>query len=128
MTDATANRIEPATGQTADHSLERYIGHTIRELRQKHGLTIAEIAEQTGISRGMLSKIENAQTSTSLETLAKLASALGISLSAFRNYDVPKGDAQLVKNGEGMEVVRRGTKRGHIYHLLAYDQGPTKYV
>jgi len=22
--------------------------------------------------------------------------------------------------------VRRGTKRGHTYHLLAYDQGPTK--
>jgi hypothetical protein len=25
-----------------------------------------------------------------------------------------------------MEVVRRGTKKGHTYHLLAYDQGPTK--
>ena len=23
-------------------------------------------------------------------------------------------------------MVRRGTKRGHTYHLLAYDQGPTK--
>ncbi len=124
MTDATANHIE----QTAvNHSLERYIGNTIRELRQKHGLTIAEIADQTGISRGMLSKIENAQTATSLETLVKLANALGVSLSAlFRNYNVPEGGAQLVKNGEGMEVVRRGTKRGHTYHLLAYDQGPTK--
>ena len=25
-----------------------------------------------------------------------------------------------------MEVVRRGTKKGHTYHLLAYDQGPKK--
>ena len=25
-----------------------------------------------------------------------------------------------------MEVVRRGTKRGHTYHLLSYGQGPTK--
>ena len=123
MTDAAANPVE----QTAVNSLERYIGNTIRELRQKHGLTIAEIADQTGISRGMLSKIENAQTATSLETLGKLAKALGISLSAFfRNYDVPGGGAQIVKSGEGMEVVRRGTKRGHTYHLLAYDQGPTK--
>lgn len=111
----------------ADHSLERYLGNTIRELRQKHGLTIADIAERVGISRGMLSKIENAQTATSLETLAKLASALGVSLSKlFRNYNIPAGGAQLVKNGEGMEVVRRGTKCGHTYHLLAYDQGPTK--
>jgi len=125
MTDATANPTEPTS--EVINPLERYIGSTIREMRQKLGLTIAEIAEQTGISRGMLSKIENAQTATSLETLAKLANTLGVSLSAFfRNYDVPGGGAQLVKNGEGMEVVRRGTKRGHTYHLLAYDQGPTK--
>lgn len=125
MTDVTANRAEPTP--EVMNPLERYIGSTVREMRQKLGLTIAEIAEQTGISRGMLSKIENAQTATSLETLAKLSGALGVSLSAFfRNYDVPGGGAQLVKNGEGMEVVRRGTKRGHTYQLLAYDQGPTK--
>lgn len=113
--------------QTADDSLERYLGNTIRQIRQTHGLTIADVAEQVGISRGMLSKIENAQTSTSLDTLAKLANALGVSLATlFRNYNVPEGGAQLVKNGEGMEVVRRGTKRGHTYQLLAYDQGPTK--
>ncbi|WP_009630760.1 helix-turn-helix domain-containing protein [Synechocystis sp. PCC 7509] len=114
--------------QTAlNSSLERYIGNTIRQLRQKHRLTIAEVCDRANISRGMLSKIENAQTATSLETLAKLASALGVSLSTlFRNYNMPEGDAQLVKSGEGMEVVRRGTKRGHTYHLLAYDRGSTK--
>ena len=108
-------------------ALERYLGNAVRDLRQRHGLTIADVAERAAISRGMLSKIENAQTATSLDTLTRLARALGVSLSAlFRNYDVPDGSAQLVKNGEGMEVVRRGTKRGHTYHLLAYDQGPTK--
>ncbi|WP_416669458.1 helix-turn-helix domain-containing protein [Egbenema bharatensis] len=117
----------PLTAADTDNSLDRYLGNTVRELRQKHGLTIAEVADQAGISRGMLSKIENAQTSTSLDTLAKLANALGVSLSTlFRNYNMPAGGAQLVKSGEGMEVVRRGTKRGHTYHLLAYDQGPTK--
>jgi transcriptional regulator with XRE-family HTH domain len=124
MTDAAANMTDRANTQ---HSLERYLGNTIRELRLKHGLTIAEVAEQIGISRGMLSKIENAQTATSLETLAKLANALGVSLSTlFRNYNMPAGGAQHIKQGQGMEVVRRGTKRGHTYHLLAYDQGPTK--
>lgn len=124
MVDATTGKREPTA---ADDALERYIGNTVRDLRQRHGLTIAEVAEQVGISRGMLSKIENAQTATSLETLAKLASALGVSIATlFRNYNIPAGSAQLVKQGEGMEVVRRGTKRGHTYHLLAYDQGPTK--
>jgi transcriptional regulator with XRE-family HTH domain len=108
-------------------ALERYLGNAIRDLRQRHGLTIAEVADRAGISRGMLSKIENAQTATSLDSLHRLAQALGVSLSTlFRNHDVPEGSAQLVKNGEGMEVVRRGTRRGHTYHLLAHEQGPTK--
>lgn len=108
-------------------ALARYLGNTIKDLRQRHGLTIAEVADRAGISRGMLSKIENAQTATSLDTLTKLAGALGVSLATlFRNYNVPEGGAQLVKAGEGMEVVRRGTKSGHTYHLLAYDQGPQK--
>ena len=115
------------TGDDSKAPLERYLGATIRELRQRHGLTIAQVADQAGISRGMLSKIENAQTSTGLDVLHRIAQALGVSLSSlFRNFDVPQGDAQLVKKGAGMEVVRKGTKRGHTYHLLAYDQGPRK--
>lgn len=31
-----------------------------------------------------------------------------------------------MKKGAGMEVVRKGTKQGDTYHLLAYDQGPKK--
>ena len=108
-------------------SLDRFIGNVIRELRLKDNLTIAEVAAQAGISRGTVSKIENGQVSTSLETLSKIAQALGVSLAhLFRHYNMPSGGAQLVKNGAGMEVVRRGTKRGHTYHLLAYDQGSRK--
>jgi mannose-6-phosphate isomerase-like protein (cupin superfamily) len=44
----------------------------------------------------------------------------------FQHYNLPRGAAQLVKKGEGMEVVRRGTRVGHTYQLLAYDQGPYK--
>jgi transcriptional regulator with XRE-family HTH domain len=112
---------------SGDNPLVRYLGKTIRELRLKHHLTIADIAKRTEMSPGMLSKIENGQTSASLETLSRVTRALGVSMSSlFRQYDIPEGTAQLVKAGEGMEVVRRGTKRGHTYHLLAYDQGPTK--
>jgi transcriptional regulator with XRE-family HTH domain len=115
------------TAEDGKSPLERYLGTTIRELRQSHGLTIAQVAEQAGISRGMLSKIENAQTSAGLDVLHRIAMALGVSMSAlFRNFDVPQGGAQLVKKGAGMEVVRKGTQRGHTYHLLAYDQGPRK--
>ena len=108
-------------------SLSRHLGATIRQLRLDHNLTIAEVSERAGISRGMLSKIENSLAATSLETLEQLANALGVTLAKlFQNYNLPRGAAQLVKKDEGMEVVRRGTRVGHTYQLLAYDQGPHK--
>lgn len=108
-------------------SLERHIGHVIKSLRLQQKLTIADVAGEARISRGMLSKIENGQSSTSLETLGKLCDVLGVSLGhVFRDFDRPDGGAQLVRNDAGMEVVRRGTKRGHTYQLLAYDKGPRK--
>ncbi|HEX4584397.1 MAG TPA: XRE family transcriptional regulator [Burkholderiaceae bacterium] len=124
---ARAARAPAQNKQGAPSPLERYLGSTIRELRRKHGLTIADISERTGISRGMLSRIETGQTATSLETLSRLAQGLGVSLSAlFRNYDLADGGVQLVKKGKGMEVARRGTRSGHTYQLLAYDQGPMR--
>jgi DNA-binding XRE family transcriptional regulator len=108
-------------------ALERYLGSVIRALRQRDHLTIADVASQAGISRGMLSKIETGQAAMSLDTLSRIGQALGVSMSQlFRDYELPAGGAQLVKASEGMKVVRRGTKRGHTYHLLAYDRGPRK--
>lgn len=112
---------------SASKGLHRHLGGTMRRLRLQHGLTIAEVSLRAGISRGMLSKIENGLASTSLETLENLANALGVTLAhLFRDYNAPRGGAQLVKKDQGMQVVRRGTRNGHTYHLLAYDQGPQK--
>ena len=114
------------TGTNA-HTLDRHLGNTLRHLRLENGLTIAEVCKRANVSRGMLSKIENGLTSPSLEKLEHLANALGVTLSRlFHDYDTPKAGAQYVRHGEGMEVVRRGTKSGHTYNLLAYDTGPKK--
>ena len=103
------------------------MGSAVRKQRTRNGLTIADVSARAEISSGTLSKIENGQMSASLDSLRRIAGVLGVSLSSlFRNFDTPVGGAQQVKKGEGMEVVRRGTKRGHTYHLLAYDQGPRK--
>jgi transcriptional regulator with XRE-family HTH domain len=114
--------------QEHDRALDQYIGTVIHNLRLRHHLTSAEVARRAGISRGMMSKIENGQTATSIDALRRISKALGETLSnLFLELDTPPGGAQLVKNGQGMEIVRRGTKKGHIYKLLAYDRGPRKY-
>lgn len=113
--------------ESAPRDLERHIGQTVRKLRLQQNLTIAEIARKAKISSGMLSKIENGQTSASLDSLAGLADALGTTLSSiFAGYSADEGGAQHVKAGKGPEVVRRGTKRGHTYHLLAIERGPRR--
>jgi len=118
---------EPLPDRGSAQTLERHVGNAVRRARLAHRLTLAEVAKKAGISGGMLSKIENGQSSPSLDTLSGLSRALGVSLSAlFQGFPTAEGGAQLVKKGQGMEVVRRGTKRGHTYHLLAADRGPRR--
>lgn len=118
---------EPLPDRGSAQTLERHVGSAVRRVRLAHRLTLAEVAKKAGISSGMLSKIENGQSSPSLDTLSGLSRALGVSLSAlFQGFPTEEGGAQLVKKGQGMEVVRRGTKRGHTYHLLAADRGPRR--
>ena len=107
--------------------LEQYLGMQIRRQRQAQELKIADVARIAGISQGMLSKIENAQVSTSLDTLSRLCDALGMPMSKlFSQYDQQDSGALLVEAGEGLEVVRRGTEKGHTYQLLNHTRGPNK--
>lgn len=103
-----------------ENNLEIAIGHEVRAFRKKLGITGADLAAATGISLGMLSKIENGNTSPSLTTLQALARALGVPLTTFfRRFEEPRS-AVFVKAGEGVEIERRGTRAGHQYSLLGH--------
>jgi len=106
--------------EPAENNLEMAIGHEVRDLRKKLGLTVADLAAATGLSLGMLSKIENGNISPSLTTLQALSRALGVPLTTFfRRYEAPR-KAMFVKAGEGVEIERRGTRAGHQYNLLGH--------
>jgi len=108
-------------------SVSRQIGGTVKRLRNSMGLTLGEVAKRSNISAGMLSRLENGEVSPSLETLGALTAALGVPLAnLFSDIGKKRGGAQHVPKGQGLEVVRRGTKRGHTYHLLAADRGPRR--
>ncbi|MBM7047555.1 MULTISPECIES: helix-turn-helix domain-containing protein [Rhizobium] len=102
------------------NNLEMAIGHEVRAYRKKLGITVTDLAAATGISLGMLSKIENGNISPSLTTLQSLSRALGVPLTAFfRRYEEPR-NAVFVKAGQGIELERRGTRAGHQYNLLGH--------
>jgi len=116
-----------APAPIAPANLAANVGAAIRRLRLAQGLTLADVADRAHISSAMLSRLETGAVSPSLETVAAVAAALGADLPRlFRGIEAQPSDAQLVRKGEGLEVVRRGTRRGHTYHLLASDRGPRK--
>ncbi len=49
----------------------------LKVARLREGLSLGEIAEKSGIDRGNLSKLENSVDNVELNTLARLADALG---------------------------------------------------
>jgi transcriptional regulator with XRE-family HTH domain len=107
-------------GTAGGRLLEQSIGREVRAFREKLGLTIAELAKGTGISAGMLSKIENGTTSPSLASLQALSRVLHVPVTAlFRSYE-ESHQASFVKAGEGLTIERRGTRAGHQYQLLGH--------
>ncbi|MCS2611127.1 helix-turn-helix domain-containing protein [Halomonas dongshanensis] len=108
-------------------SMEQHIARALKRKRVSQGYKISDVARIAGVSQGMVSKVENAQVSTSLDTLHRLCTAVGLPISQlFSDFDLGGRGAQHVKSGEGLEVVRTGTEVGHTYQLLSYNQGPKK--
>jgi transcriptional regulator with XRE-family HTH domain len=109
-----------AVREPRENNLEQAIGQEVRGLRKQLGLTVTDISAATGISVGMLSKIENGNISPSLTTLQSLSKALGVPVTSFfRRFEEPRS-AVFVKAGEGVELERRGTRAGHQYNLLGH--------
>jgi transcriptional regulator with XRE-family HTH domain len=102
-----------------ERDIARAIATRVRTERKRLGMTLHDVAERTGLSLGMISKIENAQTNASLRTLSQLSTALEVPVTAFFRGLEEERDASFVKHGEGLELVRQGTRHGHRYTLLA---------
>ena len=103
-----------------EKNLEVAIGREVRAYRRQKQITVAELAKMTGLSIGMLSKIENGHTSPSLTTLQSLSRALSVPVTSFfRRFEEPRA-AVHTKSGEGVEIERAGTRAGHQYNLLGH--------
>ena len=57
------------------------LGVRVRDLRKERGFTLEELAEVSGVSRAMISKLERGEKNPTLVIAARLAEGLGVSLS-----------------------------------------------
>src|ERR1051325_346190 len=70
------------------------IGDTIRNFRLQKGMSQGDIEKRTGLLRCYLSRVENGHTIPSLDTLAKIASAMEVPLAQFFAGDHPDNGAK----------------------------------
>ena len=66
-----------------ERAISRTLGGRVKAERRRLGLTLQELAGRSGLSLGMVSKVENAQASPSLRTLARLAQGLDVPVTTF---------------------------------------------
>ena len=69
-------------------SLEQHIARALKRKRISQGYKISDVARIAELSQGMISKVENAQVSTSLDTLSRLCNAIDLPISKlFSDFD-----------------------------------------
>lgn len=105
---------------------EREIVENIKRLRLENNMSIGQLARRAGLSKGYVSKIENAETAPRLSTLAKLAAALDTDVALLLAAGSRLGGGQnglcLVRKDERKVVVARGTRYGYNYLSLAHKK------
>lgn len=102
----------------SDLTVQR-LGHTIREIRTQRGLTLQQVAEAAGFSKGLLSKIETGIVSPPIATLAKLSEAFDVAIGEFFE-DPPGADEAEVffPKSSRREVRGRLSSHNYRYELL----------
>ena len=100
--------------------IDKAIGASLKQLRQQRSQSARWIADQSGISAAMVSRIENGLVSPSIGTLAALAEALEVPIvSLFRAARTDHTDYTLVRKGQGLRSTRISEEHKHEYINLA---------
>ncbi|WP_368652845.1 helix-turn-helix domain-containing protein [Ornithinibacillus sp. 4-3] len=93
------------------------IGIKIKHARLRSKKTQQQVADAAGISKSMLSKIENGQTSSAVATLSKISQVLEVSLSWILD-DRPETDLVLLPKTNRQASVG-DESMGYSFELLA---------
>jgi transcriptional regulator with XRE-family HTH domain len=73
------------------NELDQRIARRVRAARQGLGLTLDALADRSGVSRAMISRVERGEASPTAVLLGRLANALGTTLSDFFREEAAEG-------------------------------------
>lgn len=104
--------------------IERQIAERIRQIRKTKGMTLEQLGEKIGISRGMLSRLETNRSSPPIATLAKIAQGLEVPISLFfeESGSTTEQKYTVTRSNKRKQVVRRGSDIGFTYYAFKKPQ------
>jgi transcriptional regulator with XRE-family HTH domain len=103
-------------GLTDDLVSSGELGAWVRGLRRERGLTLEELAERSGVSRAMISKVERGEKNPTLVVATKLAEGLEINLSRLLKIEERR---EVVVQPRDRRMVMRDPKTGFERQLLS---------
>ncbi len=100
-----------------NNQIDLHIGRKIRGVRRGAQLTLDVLAQRTGLSKALLSKIENGKVSSPISTYAKIARSLGVSLSELLR-EAEETRFLLIRREERKPRSSRKTPYGYSFESL----------
>ena len=101
------------------------LGSQLRELRISRAITLEVLSERTGFSKGYLSRIENGRKTPPLGSLARIAVALGTTVSKMLNQQPSEVSSDsspffsIVRKADRARVVTGASAFGYDYVSLS---------
>jgi transcriptional regulator with XRE-family HTH domain len=101
------------------------VGEKIKQLREKKGLSLKEVADATGFSTALLSQMESHLVSPSLGSIIKLAKALEVRVGDF--FGETQGEPFAIVRKDERKTVSRfaskeGVSYGYSYESLGFEK------
>jgi transcriptional regulator with XRE-family HTH domain len=109
---------------STEEAMRATIARRLREYRLDLDWTMTQLAGRSGVSKAMLSKIENAQTTPALTTLSRIAEAMAVPVTTFFRGLDDEQDMLHVKAGQGLDIQHRGSGVGRSYQSLGRMRFP----
>ena len=113
--------------QQPERDVAAMIGATIRRLRKRRGLTLVQLAASTGLSHPFLSQVERGVAWPSVQSLARVADALGVGVAVLA-FPAGQGGVSFIPHraarpvpaseGEPHTVGRRLSNGGRVMSAL----------
>jgi transcriptional regulator with XRE-family HTH domain len=110
------------------------ISNKIKEIRKKKNITVQELANNAGVSKGLISQIENNRTVPSLPVLMNIIHSLSLDMNVFfKDINPKKKTPQRIvfKSPKEYQTFEKEYAKGFLYHRVFtrnIQGGPVDFV